>query len=169
MGSLFSIIPYRGAQYTSHFLGSFQKGLGTQVKFGTSFHPQMDGQEGCTIQSVEDMLRNSVIDFKSNWDNHLPLIEISCNNSYHLSISMAPFEALYGKRGRSPVFLFEVGEFSLLGPEIIYEALEKAWIIRHRLKTAYTRQKSYADNRRRDLEFKVGDTVYLKISPMKWV
>ncbi|WMV37212.1 hypothetical protein MTR67_030597 [Solanum verrucosum] len=82
---------------------------------------------------------------------------------------MAPFEALYGRRCRSPVGWFEVGEFSLIGPELVYDAIEKVRLIRERLKTAQSWQKSYADVRRRDLEFQVGDSVYLKISPMKGV
>ncbi|WMV58614.1 hypothetical protein MTR67_051999 [Solanum verrucosum] len=84
-----------------------------------------DGQAEFTIQTLEDMLRACVIDFKGNWDDHLPLIEFSYNNSYHSSIAMAPFEARYGRRCRSPVRWFEVGEFSLLGPEVVYEATEK--------------------------------------------
>ena len=99
-------------------------------------------------------------DFKGNWDNHLPLIEFSYNNSYHSSISMALFEALYGRRCRSPVGWFEVGESSLLGPEIVYDALQKVRVIRDRLKTTYSRQKSYADTKRIVLEFEVGDKVY---------
>ena len=71
------------------------------------------------------MLRACVIDFKGNWDDYLPLIEFSYNNSYHSSIAMAPFEALYGRRCRSPVGWFEVGEFALLGPEVVYETTEK--------------------------------------------
>ena len=90
-----SIISDRGAQFTSHFWRSFQKSLGTQVKLSTAFHPQTDGQAARTIQTLEDMLRACVIDFRGNWDNHLPLIEFSYNNSYHSSIRMAPFEALY--------------------------------------------------------------------------
>ena len=164
-----SIISDRGAQFTSHFWRSFQKSLGTQVKLSTAFHPQTDGQAERTIQTLEDMLRACVIDFRGNWDDHLPLIEFSYNNSYHSSIGMAPFEALYGRRCRSPVGWFEVGESSILGPEIIHEALEKVRMIRDRLATAYSRQKSYADNRKRPLEFNVGDQVYLKISPMKGV
>ncbi|WMV29753.1 hypothetical protein MTR67_023138 [Solanum verrucosum] len=84
-----------------------------------------DGQEERTIQIIEDILRACVIDFKGNWDDHLPLIEFSYNNSYHSSIAMAPFEALYGRRYRSPIRWFEVGEFSLLSPEVVYETTEK--------------------------------------------
>jgi len=89
-----------------------------------------------TIQTLEDMLRACVIDFKGNWDNPLPLIEFSYNNSYHSSIGMTPFEVLYGRRCRSPVGWFEVGESSILGLDLIYEVLEKFRVIRDRLATA---------------------------------
>ena len=82
---------------------------------------------------------------------------------------MAPYEALYGRRCRSPIEWFVVGDPSILGPELIYKTLEKVHIIRNRSQTAYSQQKFYADNRRRDLEFEEGDKVYLKISLMKWV
>ena len=82
---------------------------------------------------------------------------------------MAPYEALYGRRCRSTIRWFEVGEPLLLGPDLVYKTLEKIYIIRNRLKMAYSQQKSYADHRRRDLEFEEGDKVYLKISPMKGV
>ncbi|WMV45442.1 hypothetical protein MTR67_038827 [Solanum verrucosum] len=155
-GAPLSIISDRGAQLISHFWRSFQSGLGTQVKLSTTFHPQMDGQAERTIQTLEDMLRACVIDFKGNWDNHLPLIEFSYNNNDHSSIAMVPFEALYGRRCRSQVGWFEVGEFALFGSEVVYEATEKVRLIRDRLKMAHSRQKSYADNRKSDLEFEEG-------------
>jgi len=164
-----SIIPNRGNQFTSHFWKAFQKGLGTNVKFSTAFHPQTDGQAECTIQTLEDMLRACVVNFKGSWDDHLPLIEFAYNNSYHSSIAMAPFEALYGRRCRSLVGWFEVSEFAVIGPELVYEFIEQVRLIRARLKTAQSRQKSYADVRKRDQEFEIGDWVYLKISPMKGV
>ncbi|KAH0709388.1 hypothetical protein KY284_010815 [Solanum tuberosum] len=102
----------------------------------TAFHPQMDGQAERTIQTLEDMLRACVIDFKGNWDDHLPLIEFAYNNSYHSSIAMVPFEAFYGRRCRSPVGWFEVGEFSLIGPKLVYDAIENVRLIRERLMTA---------------------------------
>ena len=164
-----SIISDRGPQFTSHFWKSFQKGLGTQVNLSTTFHPQTDGQAERTIQTLEDMLRACVIDFKGSWDDHLPLIEFAYNNSYHSSIQMAPYEALYGRRCRSPVGWFEVGEAALIGPDSVLDAMEKVQLIRDRLKTAQSRQKSYADVRRRELEFQVDDWVFLKVSPMKGV
>ena len=98
-----SIILDKGPQFTSHFWKSFQKGLVTQARLSTTFHPQTDGQAERTIQTLEDMLRACVIDFKGSWDDHLPFIEFAYNNSYHSSIPMSPYEALYGRRCRSPV------------------------------------------------------------------
>ena len=95
------------------------------MKLSTVFHAQTGVQAECTIQTLEDMLRACVIDFKVIWDDNIPLIEFSYNNSYHSSISMVPFEALYGRRCRSSIGWFEVCEFLLVGPEIIYEAIEK--------------------------------------------
>ena len=115
------------------------------------------------------MLRSYVIDFNVSLDYHLLLIEFSYNNSYHSSISMEPFEALYGRRCSSLVGWFEVGNSSLIRLDIIYKVIEKDWVIKYRLKTTYSWQKSYADNIRRDLDFEIGDHVYLKISPMKVV
>ena len=89
--------------------------MGTQVKLNIALHPQIDGQMEWTIQILEDMLRSCIIDFKGNWDKHLPLVEFAYNNSFHSSIYMDPYEALYGRRCRSPIGWFEVGDFSLLG------------------------------------------------------
>ena len=89
-----------------------------------------------------------MIDFRGSWDDHLPLIEISYNNRYHSDIRMTPFEALYCMRCKSLVGRFEVGVSSILGPEIIHEDLEKVRVIRDRLATAYSQQKSYADNKK---------------------
>ena len=115
------------------------------------------------------MLRACAIDFKGSWDDHLPLIEFAYNNSYHSSIQTAPFEALYGRRYRSPIGWFEVSKASIIGPDLVFNALEKVQLIRERLRVAQNRQKSYADVHRKDLEFEIGDYVYLKISPMKRV
>lgn len=109
------------------------------------------------------------MDFKGNWYDQLPLKEFSYNNSYHSSISMAPFEKLYGRRCRSQVRWYEVGEYVLKSPNLVYESLEKVHVIRYGLKMAQSWQKSYADNRKKELEFEVGDWVYLKISSMKRV
>ncbi|KAD5507694.1 hypothetical protein E3N88_15397 [Mikania micrantha] len=115
------------------------------------------------------MLRSCVIDFGGSWDIHLPLIEFSYNNSYHTSINCAPFEALYGRKCRSPVCWSEIGESQIIGPEYIQELTDKIMLIRKRMKTAQDRQKNYADNRRKPLEFQVGDRVMLKVSPWKGI
>ncbi|GJX36044.1 putative reverse transcriptase domain-containing protein [Tanacetum coccineum] len=111
----------------------------------------------------------SALDFGKGWEKHLPLVEFSYNNSYHASIKAAPFEALYGRKCRSPVCWAEVGDVQLTGPEIIHETTEKIVQIRQRLQAARDRQRSYANVRRKPLEFQVGDRVMLKVSPRKGV
>ncbi|GKC37661.1 putative reverse transcriptase domain-containing protein [Tanacetum coccineum] len=135
----------------------------------TAYHPQIGGQSERTIQTLENMLCACVIDFGNGWDRHLPLIEFSYNNSYHTSIKAAPFEALYGRKCRSPVCWAEVGDVQLTGLEIIHETTEKIIQIKSKIQAAHDRQKSYADVRRKPLEFQVGDKVMLKVSPWKGV
>ncbi|GKC89442.1 putative reverse transcriptase domain-containing protein [Tanacetum coccineum] len=113
-----------------------------------AYHPQTDGESELTIQSLDDMLRACVLDFAGSWDVYLPLVEFSYNNSYHSSVRCAPFEALYSRKYRSLIMWTE---------------------IKDRLKAARDRQKSYADKRRKPLEFSVGDYVLLKVSPWKGV
>ena len=110
-----------------------------------------------------------MIDFGKGWEKHLPLVDFSYNNSYHASIKAAPFEALYGRKCRSPVCWAEVGEVQLTGPEIIHETNEKIVQIPQRLQAARDRQKSYADIRRKPLEYQVRDRATLKFSPRKGV
>ncbi|GJW77779.1 reverse transcriptase domain-containing protein [Tanacetum coccineum] len=98
-----SIISDRDGRFTSHLWQALQEALGTRLDMSTAYHPQTDGQSERTIQTLEDMLRACVMDFGGSWDTHLPLIEFSYNNSYHTSIKCAPFEALYGRKCRSPV------------------------------------------------------------------
>ncbi|GJS23077.1 hypothetical protein Tco_0451709 [Tanacetum coccineum] len=164
-----SIISDRDSLFTSRFWKSLQEAMGTQLDMSTAYHPETDGQSERTIQTMEDMLRACVIDFGSSWDRHLPLVEFSYNNSYHASIKAAPFEALYGRKCRSPVCWSEVGDSQLTGPEMVRETTEKIVQIKNRLLTARSRQKSYADVRRKPMEFQVGDMVLLKVSPWKGV
>ncbi|GJS72987.1 putative reverse transcriptase domain-containing protein [Tanacetum coccineum] len=142
---------------------------GTRLDMSTAYHPQTDGQSERTIQTWEDMLRVRVLDFRGSWDVHLPLVEFSYNNSYHAGVRCAPFEALYGRKFRSPITWAEVGEGQLIGPELVQETTEKISQIKDRLKAVRDRQKSYADKRRKPLEFSVGDYVLLKVSPWKVV
>ncbi|GKE32049.1 putative reverse transcriptase domain-containing protein, partial [Tanacetum coccineum] len=164
-----SIISDHDSHFTSRFWQSLQSALGTQLDMSTAYHPETDGQSERTIQTLEDMLRACVIDFGKGWEKHLPLVEFSYNNSYHASIKAAPFEALYGRKCRSPVCWAEVGDVQLTGPEIIHETTEKIVQIRQRLQAARDRQRSYANVRRKPLEFQVGDRVMLKVSPRKGV
>ncbi|GKB45321.1 putative reverse transcriptase domain-containing protein [Tanacetum coccineum] len=146
-----------------------ENALGTSLDMSTVYHPQTDGQSERTIQTLEDMLRAYEIDFGKGWVNHLPLVEFSYNNSYHASIKATPFEALYGRKCRSPVCWAEVGEVQLTGPEIVQETTEKIVQIKQRIQAARDRQKSYADLKRKPMEFHVGDKVMLKVSPWKEV
>jgi len=164
-----SIVSDRDTRFRSHFWESLQESLGTRLKFSTSYHPQTDGQSERTIQILEDMLRACMIEFKGSWEDYLHLAEFSYNNSYQASIKMAPFEALYGRKCRSPICWDEVGERRLLGPEILIQTTDKVRIIRDHLRAAQSRQKSWADTKRRPLEFRTGDHVFLKISPTKGV
>ncbi|GKD16899.1 putative reverse transcriptase domain-containing protein [Tanacetum coccineum] len=164
-----SIICDRDGRFTSNFWKSFQKALGTDICMSTAYHPETDGQSERTIQTLEDMLRACVIDFGKGWVKHLPLAEFSYNNSYHASIKAAPYEALYGRKCRSPVCWAEVGEAQLTGPELIQETTEKIVLIKQRMQAAQDRQKSYADRKRKPMEFEVGDRVMLKVSPWKGV
>ncbi|KAD7476918.1 hypothetical protein E3N88_00054 [Mikania micrantha] len=164
-----SIISDRDSRFTSRFWQSLQQSLGTSVNLSTAYHPQTDGQSERTIQTLEDMLRTCILDFGGSWDTHLPLIEFSYNNSYHSSIGCAPFEALYGRKCRSPICWTEVGDNRITGPELIQETTDKIAQIQQRLQATRSRQKSYADKRRKPLEFDVGDRVMLKVSPWKGV
>ncbi|GJU84441.1 putative reverse transcriptase domain-containing protein [Tanacetum coccineum] len=122
---------------------SLQNALGTNLDMSTAYHPQTDGQSERTIQTLEIY--------------------------YHASIKAAPFEALYGRKCRSPVCWTEVGEAQILGPELIQETTEKIIQIKQRMQAARDRQKSYADLKRKPMEFQVGDKVMLKVSPWKGV
>ena len=131
--------------------------MGTKLSFSTAFHPQTDGQSERVIQVLEDLLRACILDLQGNWDDHLPLVEFAYNNSFQASIGMTPFEALYGRKCQSPICWNDVGERKLLGPELVQLTIEKVVLIKERLKAAQSRHKSYANHRRRDLEFEVGD------------
>nr|GEV83117.1 putative reverse transcriptase domain-containing protein [Tanacetum cinerariifolium] len=143
--------------------------LGTNLDMSTAYHPETDGQSERTIQTLEYMLRACVIDFEKGWVKHLPLVEFSYNNSYQASIKVASYEALYGRKCRSPVCWAEVGEAQLTGSEMIQETTEKIILIKQRIQAAQDQQKNYADRKRKPMEFEVEDRVMLKVSPWKGV
>nr|GFA72971.1 putative reverse transcriptase domain, ribonuclease H-like domain, aspartic peptidase domain protein [Tanacetum cinerariifolium] len=136
-----SIISDRDPRFASNFWRSLQNALGTRLDMSTAYHLETDGQSERTIQTLADMLRACAIDFVKGWVNHLPLVEFSYNNNYHASIKAAPFEALYGRKFQ----------------------------IKLRMQAARDRQKSYADLKRKPMEFHVGDKVMLKVLPWKGV
>ncbi|KAA0060773.1 pol protein [Cucumis melo var. makuwa] len=157
------------ARFTSKFWKGLQLALGTRLDFRTTFHLQTDGQTERLNQVLEDMLRACVLKFSGSWNSHLHLMEFAYNNSYQATIGMTPFKTLYGKCCRSPVCWSEVGEQRMLRPELVQTTNAAIQKIRARMLTARSRQKSYADVRRKDLEFEVGDMVFLKVAPMKGV
>ena len=113
---------------TSMFWRELQTALGTKLNFSTAFYPQTDGQSERTIQTLEDMLRMCALDFGGFWDLNIPLIEFAYNNSYHASIEMAPFGALYGRKCRSPL-CWDIGERQLTGPELVQITSERVPLI----------------------------------------
>ena len=165
-GVSLSIISYRGTQFTSTFFRTLHAELGTRLDLSNSFDPQTDGQSERTIQVLEDMLRACVLEFCGHWDN---LAEFSYNNSYHSSIDMASFEALYGRRCRSPIGWFDAFEVRPWGTDLLRESLDNVKFIQEKLLEAQNRKKEYADRKVRDVEFMEAEQVLLKVSPMKGV
>ncbi|GKC46888.1 putative reverse transcriptase domain-containing protein [Tanacetum coccineum] len=147
---------------------------GTRLDMSTTYHPETDGQSERTIQTLEDMLRASVLDFGKGWepykiDTPTHWLEFSfITNCYHTSIKAAPFEALYGRKCRSPICWAEVGDSQLTGPKIIHETTAKIVQIKSRIQDARDRQKSYVDVRRKPLEFLVGDKIIAKVGTVAY-
>jgi hypothetical protein len=161
------IVSDRGSHFTSRYWQKLHECLDTRLNFSSAYHPQTDGQTEWTNQVLEDMLRACALKHGGSWDKSLPYAEFSYNNSNQASLKMSPFEDLYGRKCRTPLYWDQTGERQFFGPEIIQEAEEQVRQIRKNLRTVQSRQKSYADNRRRLLEFKEGDHVYLKVSPIQ--
>jgi hypothetical protein len=157
----------RGTQFTSKFWERLHETLDTQLRFSSAYHPQTDGQTERVNQILEDMLRACALQYARSWDKSLPYAELSYNNSYRESLKMAPFEMLYGRRCRTPLFWSETRERKVFGPDILQEVKKQVRMVRQNLRVAQSRQKSYTDHRRRELSFEVGDFVYLEVSPMR--
>jgi hypothetical protein len=141
--------------------------MDTKLNFSSAYHPQTIGQTERTNQILEDMLRACALKHGSSWDKSLPYTEFAYNNSYQTSLKMAPIEALYGRKCRTLLYWNQTGESQLFRPDIIKEAERQVEIIREKLKTAQSRQKGYADPKRREVVFEVGDYVYLSVSPIR--
>jgi len=135
----------------------------------SAYHPQTAGQTERVNQILEDMLRACALSSKGSWVKWLPLTEFSYNNSYQESIKMAPFEALYGRKCRTPLNWVEPGERRYYGIDLVNEAEQQVRTIQQHLEATQARQKSYADKRRKPIAFAGGDHVYIKVSPMKGV
>ena len=163
-GVSLSIVSDRDPRFTSRFWKELQLALSTRLNFRTAFHPQTDGQSKRLIHVLEGMLRGCVMEFTGSWDRYIPLMEFANNNSYQSSIGMAPYEALYGRRCRTPMCWTELNEHKVIGPDIVKDIEEKVQVIRQRLKATSDRKKSYADLKRRDIEYEAGDKVFLKVS-----
>ena len=120
-------------------------------------------------QILEDMLRACALDHGSSWDDNLPYAEFSYNNIYQSSLKMTPFDVLYGRKCRTPLLWDGVGERQLFGPDLIQDAEEKVRLVRNRLKVAQSRQKSYADAKRKEVTYEIGDRAYLRVSPLRGI
>jgi hypothetical protein len=164
-----TIVSDRGAPFVACFWEQLQESLGTHVIRSPAYHPQTNGQTERVNQVLEDMMRACVLHYGKNWDKCLSLAEFSYNNSYQSSLKMEPFEALYGRRCRTPLNWSQVGEREIFGPDLVLEAEEKVRVIKKNLEAAQARQKNYHDKRRKPLQFEVGDHAYLKVSPTKGV
>jgi hypothetical protein len=166
-GVLKKIVSNKGTQFTSKFWERLHETLDTQLRFCSTYHPQTDGQIERVNQILEDMLRVCALQYGRSWDKSLLYAEFSYNNSYQESLKMAPFEMVYGRRCRTPLFWSKAGEQKVFRPDILQEADKQVHIVRENLRVVQSRQKSYADHRRRELSFEVGDFVCLKVSPMR--
>jgi hypothetical protein len=141
--------------------------MDTKQNFSSAYHPQTDGQTKRTNQILEDILRACALKYRKSWDKSLPYAEFSYNNSYQASIEMASYKALYGWQCRTPLFWSQTKESQVFRPKVLKDVEKLVQMVRESLKVAQSRQKSYADKRRRDLSFEIRDFIYLKVSPMR--
>jgi len=143
-----SIVSDRDPQFTSQFGQTLQSAMGSKLTMSSTYHPQTDGQSKRTIQSLRDLLRTCVLDHLGVWAEVLPLIEFTYNNSFHASIGMAPYEAFYGRKCRTPLCWYQDGEAVLVGPELLEYTTERVRMVRDMMHASQSRQKAYADRRR---------------------
>ena len=146
-----SIVSDRDAKFTSMFQKELQAGFGTRLKFSTAAHPQTDGQSERTMQTLEDMLRACTLDFPRSCVEKVLLMEFACNNSYHQSLGMSPFEVLYGRKYRLTIHWHEARERKFLGPDEVDAVLREIKTIKNRFQVYVDRQKKYTQNHRRPL------------------
>jgi hypothetical protein len=161
------VISDRDVKFTSAFWKELFAGLNTNLNFSTSYHPQMDGQTERTNQIVEDMLCMYVRTKPNKWEDYLHLVEFAYNNGYQTSAKLSPFEILYDRKCMTPISWDNLADRLMVGPEMLQEMENMVRKVQQNLKEAQDRQKSYADQKRRHLEFQVGDHVYLKVKARK--
>jgi hypothetical protein len=161
------IVSDKGTQFTSKFLERLYETLDTQLRFSSAYHPQTNGQTKRVNQILEDMLRACALQYGRSWDKSLSYAEFSYNNSYQESLKMTPFEMLYGRMCRTPLFWSEARGRKVFRPDILQEAEKQVRMVKKNLRVMQSRQKNYADHRRRELSFEVGDFMYLNMSPMR--
>jgi transposase InsO family protein len=136
----------RGTQFTSRFWERLHEALDTQLRFSSAYHPQTDGQTERVNQILEDMLRACVLQYGRSWDKSLPYVEFSYNNSYQESLKMAPFQMLYERRCRTPLFWSEAEEQKVFRLDILEEAEKQVHMVRENLRVVQSRQKRYTNH-----------------------
>jgi hypothetical protein len=161
------IVSDRETQFTLKFWEMLHETLDTQLRFSSTYHPQIDGQTERVNQILEHMLRACALQYGRSWDRSLSYAEFSYNNSYQDSLKMALFEMLYGRRCRTPLFWSKTRERKVFGPDILQEVEKQVRMVRENLQITQSKKKSYVDHRRIELSFEVRDFIYLKISPMR--
>jgi transposase InsO family protein len=134
-----TIVSDQGSQFTAHFWKHLHKGLGTSLVHSTTYHPQTDGQTKRVNAVLEDMLRACVLSSRGSWESRVPLAEFAYNNSYQESIKMAPFEAFYDRKYRTPLNWVEPSERRFYGIDFVDEAKKKVHIIQQNMKAAQSR------------------------------
>ena len=157
------VISDRDVKFTSAFWKELFTGLNTNLNFSTSYHPQTDGQTERTNQIIEDMLHMYVRTKPNKWEDYLHLVEFAYNNGYQTSSKLSPFEILYDKKCTTPISWDNPADRLMVGLEMLQEMESMVRKVQHNLKEAQDKHKSYADQKRRPLEFQVGDHVYLKV------
>lgn len=162
-----TIFSDRDTRMTSRFWTILNAALGTKLNFSSTYHPQTDGQTERVNQVVEYVLQMYCMDQQYKWEEYLPLVEFAYNNSFHASLGMVPFEALYGRKCRTPICWDRLEDRIIIGPDLLKKMDEQMMLIKSRLKEASDRQKSYADRNRTFRQFVVGDKVFLRVKPHK--
>ncbi|MCO5576289.1 hypothetical protein L7F22_030098 [Adiantum nelumboides] len=163
-----SIVSDRDSKFTSHFWRATFESIGTQLCMSTAFHPQTDGETERVNRILEDMLRMYVNENQSNWNEYLPLVEFAYNSSYHTSIRMTPFEAMYGYNCPTPINFLNSRNKVELSHEMLEKMDNELAKIRGNIREAQKRHKLYYDKKHRVVEYEIGDMVFLKVIPEKF-